>query len=92
MDYYWAHVNSTTMPLRYSDFNIGKNLRTNKDAIIEKRDWLGTDKELLNKTIAKDCDGILQDYTNIKFVTNHSFQTKLNLFPSLLLPKERKHK
>ena len=24
MDYYWAHVNSTTMPLRYSDFNIGR--------------------------------------------------------------------
>ena len=59
MDYYWVHVNSTTMPLRYSDFNIGKTLRTNKDAIIEQRDWVGTDKEQLNKTIANDCDGIV---------------------------------
>ena len=53
MDYYWVHVNSTTMPLRYSDFNIGKTLRTNKDAIIEQRDWVGTDKEQLNKTSRK---------------------------------------
>ena len=49
MDYYWVYVNSTTMPLRYSDFNIGKTLRTNKDAIIEQHDWINTDKEKLNK-------------------------------------------
>ena len=59
MDYYWAMVNSTTMPLRYSDFNIGKELRTNADAVKEREDWIGTQKETLNKLIAEDCDGII---------------------------------
>ena len=47
------------MPLRYSDFNIGKTLRTNKDAIKERHDWIGTDKERLNKYIADNCNGII---------------------------------
>jgi len=59
MDYYWVSVNSTTMPLRYSDFNIGKTLRTNPDALKERADWINTDKEKLNKYIANDCDGII---------------------------------
>ena len=36
MDYYWVEVNSTKMPLRYSDFNIGKKLRNNADAVKER--------------------------------------------------------
>ena len=36
MDYYWAHTCSTTMPLRYSDFNIGGELRRNKESIAER--------------------------------------------------------
>ncbi len=59
MDYYWVHTNTTTMPLRYSDFNIGKILRHNADAKKEKADWLGTAKEQLNKLIAKECDAIV---------------------------------
>lgn len=59
MDYYWVHTNTTTMPLRYSDFNIGKSLRHNADAQKEKADWLGTAKEQLNKLIANECDAIV---------------------------------
>ncbi|MDD7257594.1 MAG: glycosyltransferase family 1 protein [Prevotellaceae bacterium] len=59
MDYYWVHACCTAMPLRYSDFNIGKELRTNPEALKERADWLGTDKEELNKHIADDCDGII---------------------------------
>ena len=59
MDYYWVNVCSTMMPLRYSDFNIGKELRKNDDALKEQHDWLGTAKERLNKMIANDCDGII---------------------------------
>ena len=58
MDWYWVSTCRTTMPLRYSDFNIGKSLRTNHDAIKETKDWIGTTKEKLNKYIAADCDGI----------------------------------
>lgn len=59
MDYYWAKTCSTTMPLRYSDFNIGNKLRTNTDAIRERKDWIGTPKAKLNQFIAEDCDGII---------------------------------
>lgn len=59
MDYYWAMVNSTVKPLRYSDFNIGDHVRTNEDAIRDRNDWIGTSKETLNKMIAEDCDGII---------------------------------
>ncbi len=59
MDYYWVNTCCTDKPLRYSDFNIGEKLRTNKDALIERADWLGTAKERLNRMIAEDCDGIV---------------------------------
>jgi glycosyltransferase involved in cell wall biosynthesis len=59
MDYYWVNTCITNKPLRYSDFNIGEKLRTDKAAIIERADWIGTTKERLNKLIADDCDGII---------------------------------
>ena len=59
MDYYWVNTCCENKPLRYSDFNIGDHLRTDEEALKEKQDWIGTDKERLNKSIAKDCDGIV---------------------------------
>lgn len=59
MDYYWVSTCSGSMPLRYSDFNIGKRLRTNYNAVKERKDWMGTEKENLNKFIAEDCDQVV---------------------------------
>ncbi len=59
MDWYWVSTCVERKPLRYSDFNIGDTLRTNKDALKERRDWLGTPKGRLNQLIANDCDGIV---------------------------------
>lgn len=59
MDYYWVHTCSTEMPLRYSDFNIGGELRQNREAVVERRDWIGTRKEELNRLMAEECDGIV---------------------------------
>ena len=59
MDFYWVNTCCKDKPLRYSDFNLGDALRNDKDAIKERKDWLGTDKERLNKYIAKNCDGII---------------------------------
>lgn len=59
MDYYWVKTCVEKKPLHYSDFNIGDLLRTNKDAIKERRDWMGTTKQRLNEMIANDCDGII---------------------------------
>ena len=65
MDWFWVHTCTHEKPLRYSDFNIGAETRTNADAVKEQKDWLGTAKGQLNKFIARDCDGIvagLYDY------------------------------
>ena len=59
MDYYWVNVCCKDKPLRYSDFNMGKELRTNVDALKERKDWLETEKGRLNLMIAEDCDGIV---------------------------------
>lgn len=59
MDYYWVSGCCYNKPLRYSDFNMGESLRTNTDALKERKDWLGTEKERLNRIIAEDCDGIV---------------------------------
>ncbi len=59
MDYYWVSTCCEKKQLRYSDFNIGDKLRDNKDAIAERRDWIGTAKERLNRHIAADCDAIV---------------------------------
>jgi glycosyltransferase involved in cell wall biosynthesis len=59
MDYYWVRENSTRMPLRYSDFNIGRQLRTDAEAEKYRREWLDTPKGRLNQFIANDCDAIV---------------------------------
>ena len=59
MDHYWVKTCTEEMPLRYSDFNIGKEQRTNAEAVAERNDWLGTEKEKLNKHLAEDADGIV---------------------------------
>ena len=59
IDYYWASVNTEIRPLRYSDFNFGNEIRTDKEAVLYRNEWIGTAKEKLNKDIAMDCDGIV---------------------------------
>lgn len=59
MDWYWVHECVYKRPLRYSDFNIGNQLRTDTEATKYRNDWLGTPKGKLNRYIADDCDGII---------------------------------
>lgn len=60
MDYYWVSTcSSEHSPFRYSDFNMGTTIRRNADAEKERRDWLGTDKERLNRMMAADADAIV---------------------------------
>ncbi len=59
MDYYWVSECVNRKPLRYSDFNIGDELRQDQTAVTEQREWMGTQKEQLNRLIARECDGIV---------------------------------
>ncbi len=81
MDYYWVHENITRMPLRYSDFNIGNLLRTNTDALKERRDWIGTAKEKLNKYIAADCDAIVTGLYEYHVCYQPHFPNKTTFIP-----------
>lgn len=81
MDYYWAHTCSETMPLRYSDFNIGTTLRHNADAECQRADWIGTAKERLNKEIALTCDAIVTGLYEYDVCYRPSFPNKTHFIP-----------
>ncbi len=81
MDYYWAHTCSEVMPLRYSDFNIGKTLRHNVDAEVERADWIGTSKERLNKEIAQTCDAIVTGLYEYDVCYRPAFPDKTHFIP-----------
>lgn len=81
MDWYWVHTCSTNSPFRYSDFNIGNQLRTNTDAIREQNDWLGTTKERLNRHIAQDCDAIVSGLYEYHVCYSPVFPQKTRYIP-----------
>lgn len=87
MDYYWVHECCTRMPLRYSDFNLGSTLRTNADALAERRDWLDTDKGRLNQFVAADCDAVVAGLYEYWACYHPLFPIKTHFIPMPIRPK-----
>ena len=87
MDYYWVSVCCKDKPLRYSDFNIGNELRTNADALKERKDWQGTEKGRLNQMIAEDCDGIITGLYEYWACYQPGFPQKTTFIPFPIKPK-----
>ena len=87
MDYYWVSVCCKDKPLRYSDFNIGNKLRTNTDALKERKDWLGTEKGRLNQMIAEDCDGIITGLYEYWACYQPGFPQKTTFIPFPIKPQ-----
>ena len=81
MDYYWVHTCTYDKPLRYSDFNIGDEVRTDAEAVYYQYDWLGTAKEKLNKMIAEDCDGIIAGLYEYWACYHPAFPAKTTFIP-----------
>ncbi|MBQ9637117.1 MAG: glycosyltransferase family 1 protein [Prevotella sp.] len=81
MDYYWVSTCVEEKPLRYSDFNLGDELRTNADALRERADWVGTAKERLNRLIAEDCDGIIAGLYEYYVCYHPRFPQKTTFIP-----------
>ena len=67
-----------------------KTLRTSKDAIIEQCDWVGTDKEQLNKTIANDCDGIVAGLYEYQVCYQPFFPDKTTFIPFPIITEGKK--
>jgi len=87
MDYYWVNTCCKDKPLRYSDFNLGEEIRTNKDAQKEMKDWIGTQKEKLNRMIADDCDGIVAGLYEYWVCYQPAFPQKTTFIPYPIVPR-----
>ena len=81
MDWYWVSECTYRKPLRYSDFNIGGTVRTDEPALKEQRDWLGTEKERLNKLIARECDHIVTGLYEYQVCYEPHFPQKTTFIP-----------
>lgn len=81
MDWYWVYTCTYDMPLRYSDFNLGNEVRTNADAVKEQRDWLGTFKEQLNKATAEEADAIVACLYEYQVCYERFFPAKTTFIP-----------
>jgi glycosyltransferase involved in cell wall biosynthesis len=81
MDYYWVNENITRKPLRYSDFNIGSEIRTNADAIREQCEWLNTPKGELNRIIAREADLIVTGLYEYDVCYRPNFPDKTTYIP-----------
>lgn len=81
VDWYWVHECTHRKPLRYSDFNIGDQVRKDDAAVREQRDWLGTAKERLNRMIAADCDAIVAGLYEDYVCYEPYFPEKLSFIP-----------
>ena len=83
MDYYWASVNSSIMPLRYSDFNLTDNTpRTDVEAEKHRHEWTETKKKELCEVVARDCDAIVAGlYEYYVTYQNTEFRDKTVFLP-----------
>ncbi len=59
MDHYWVKAGTDCRTFRYSDFNLGLELRCNADNDTWERDWLRGPKGRLNIRVARACNGIV---------------------------------
>lgn len=59
MDYYWTKAGMDCRTFRYSDFNMGGELRHTPDTELFIKEWLEGPKGKLNRRMAHDCDGIV---------------------------------
>lgn len=90
MDAYWVKYASTSpYKLRYSDFNIADKPIDNEYTRAQIADWKGTPKTLLNKTIAKECNGIIAGMYEYYVSYQEEFGNKLTYIPlPVHTPKE----
>lgn len=81
MDHYWAKAGLDCKTFRYSDFNLGNQIRQNTDNEIWINDWLIGPKGKLNQYIANDCDGIISGLYEYDASYRPYFAEKLQFIP-----------
>lgn len=91
MDYYWVQTNIESKPLRYSDFNFGDTLRQDEPALRERKDWIGTKKEALNRHIAETCSAIVSGLYEYYVCYEEHFHGKNTFIPFPIVPRKSIH-
>lgn len=81
MDHYWVKAGLDCKTFRYSDFNIGSQVRKNADNEIWICDWLLGEKGKLNQEIAEDCDGIVSGLYEYDAAYRPRFGEKVRFIP-----------
>lgn len=81
IDHYWVRTGLDASTFRYSDFNLGHELRHNADNEVYIRDWLDGPKGALNRYIADDCDGIITGLYEYDACYRPHFPNKTTFIP-----------
>lgn len=81
MDYYYIKACLDCKTFRYSDFNIGNQIRETWYNDIWLRDWYKGAKGELNKYIAADCDGIVSGLYEYHCAYKPVFPGKTHFIP-----------
>lgn len=81
MDHYWVKTGLDGHTFRYSDFNIGTDIRRNSDNDKFIAEWLKGEKGKLNRYIAEDCDGIVCGLYEYDACYRPSFPEKTQFIP-----------
>ncbi|MCD8317968.1 MAG: glycosyltransferase family 1 protein, partial [Paraprevotella sp.] len=81
MDYYWVKTCLERQTFRYSDFNIGSEIRQNADNDAFIAEWLNGAKGELNRFIAEDCDGIVSGLYEYDACYRPAFPDKTQFIP-----------
>ena len=88
MDHYWVRAGLDCATFRYSDFNMGVEVRESEDNDEWIREWLRGAKGDLNQQIAKDCDGIIAGLYEYYAAYLPYFQEKMRFIPFPIVPRE----
>jgi hypothetical protein len=88
MDRYWVKAGLDCRTFRYSDFNLGTEVRHREDNDIWIAEWLNGTKGELNTWIAEDCDGIVSGLYEYDATYRPEFADKLRFIP---FPIDVKH-
>lgn len=91
MDYYWVKTGLDRQVFRYSDFNIGTEIRMNPDNDRFIAEWLNGPKGKLNRFIADDCNGIICGLYEYDACYRQHFRKRRNSSPSPSTCRKPRH-
>ncbi len=81
MDYYWVQGASDCKTFRYSDFNIGPDLRHSEEIEQWNDEWIRGPKGVLNRRIAEDADDIVTGLYEYDLCYRPHFPEKTHYIP-----------